>query len=52
MLMFLMPQKNSYSTMHIITDVALHLGVFQDFINFLGEALWLKCIKVSNYKLY
>ena len=52
LLAFLMPNRIYIPQAHIITDVALHLGVFQGIVNILREALWIKSIEESNDKLY
>jgi len=40
LLAFLMPNRICIPQAHIITVVALHLGVFQGIVNILREALW------------
>jgi hypothetical protein len=37
-----MPNRIYIPQAHRITDVALHLGVFQGIVNILREALWIK----------
>ena len=52
LLAFLMPNRMHIPQARRITNVALHIGVFQGIINILREALWLKSIEKSNDKLY
>ena len=52
LLVFFMLNRIWISQAHRITVVALHLGVFQDIVIFLREALWIKSIKELNDKLY
>jgi hypothetical protein len=47
-----MPNRIYIPQAHRIANVALFLGVFQDIVNFLGKALWIKSIEESNDRLY